>query len=471
VNRHPHRVLLTYLAAASLWLVPHFSMAQQAYKDQVGYTQLVNEFGASLATGDPSVRVGLNEADTNSSTTVAAFVPDLTHPELSGKNYNIKPSGSQSSTTSGHATGVARTYFGTNFSLVPNITEIDVYEANDFVLNRQGFNTSTNPEVVNVSVLNHSWIGEGLSDADAVDINARMDYTVNRDNVTSVVGLNNNLAALPQIYAQSYNSIVVGVTNAGHSRGTTTLGGAGRTKPDIVAPQPSTSLATAVVSSTAALLHSAAKNNLANARNSETMKAIIMAGATKSEFTNWSNTPAKPLHSFLGMGEVNAYNSYKILLGTEQAGSAVQPVKNTSVRGWDYGESIAAGTSLYWTFRVDAPIPETSVVLAWNALYQDTLGNYNGTLSLANMDMRFYNSSTSFLGTELAASLSTVDNVEHIYLRNLSAGTYTLAVTSDRNTQFGVAWNLTAVPEPSSIALVGLIGIWCSGFARYRRQN
>jgi hypothetical protein len=61
-----------------------------------------------------------------------------------------------------------------------------------------------------------------------------------------------------------------------------------------------------------------------------------------------------------------------------------------------------------------------------------------------------------FLGTQVAASLSTVDNVEHLYLKNLASGLYTIAVTGDAATDFGLAWNITAVPEPGVLVLLGV---------------
>lgn len=443
----------------------------QSLKELVGYTKLQTEFGGSLATG-AGITVGLIEADTDvSNTTVAAYMPNTGIADFTGKTFLNNPPAGQTVALSGHATSVGQNFFGNSTSLSPGVVNVQVYEANDFVDFRQKFGTASDPDIITASVINHSYVGFGLTVPQATEINARLDYTVNRDNLTSVVALNNGVGAVPQLYGQSYNSIVVGRSDGQHSFGTTTVGGAGRTKPDIVTPQGSTSMATPVVSSAAALLHSAAvANSMTDARNSETMKAIIMAGATKTEFPGWSNTTTRPLDTVFGAGELNIYNSYKILLGGEQAGSSTEPVMTSSLRGWDYADSIDPLGSLFWNFEVTAgqEISEASILLTWNAQYGTS--NFNNTLSLANMDMRFYNSTGGFLGTLLSSSLSTVDNVEHIYLKNLSAGTYTLAINSNISTAFGLAWNLVAVPEPTSLMLVGLVATISISFRRRDRK-
>lgn len=157
---------------------------------------------------------------------------------------------------------------------------------------------------------------------------------------------------MPHIYGQSYNSLVVGLSNGNHSRGQTTNGVAGRTKPDIVAPRSlgATSFATPVVSSTAALLHSAANSfGYNDARSPEAMKAIIMAGADKTAVPTWSNTRTRPLDSVYGAGQVDVYNSYRILEAGQFDGSASFTISDSGLKGWDYGE-INASQDLFWNF-------------------------------------------------------------------------------------------------------------------------
>ncbi len=448
-----------------LWaLVTSGHVVAQAYKEDVGYNRLRNEVGPGLANG-AGVTAIYAEANVGGAGT-NTYYPNTANPEFSGKTF-VDVSGVSPRNESSHATTVGQLFFGNSSSMSSGVSNIQVYFADDFVFNSQkSLQAGVNPmPISSFSVMNHSYIATDFTPTRARDANARLDYTVARDHFTSVVALGNG-GALPQIYGQSYNSIVVGLSNGGHSQGVTNIGVPGRVKPDIVSPQGSTSAATPLVSSAASMLHQAANDfGMSSARNSEAMKAIIMAGATKDTFPTWSNTSARPLDSVYGAGQLNVYNSFRILEAGETNGVISVPITSTAtnsgLRGWDFGGSVTAGTPQFWNFNVSEgqTISEASILLTWNAQYKNANGDFDSNLSLANMDLKLFNSSNGVLGVEVGASLSQVDNVEHIYLKNLSAGLYTIAVYSDLNTSFGLAWNITAVPEPSSIACLFLIGM------------
>lgn len=436
----------------------------QAYKATIGYDKLQLEVGAGLANG-AGVVVALAEANTGAIGTNTYYL-NTADSQFSGKSFtdisNLTPRN-----ISGHATSVGQLFFGNTSSIAGGVTNVQVYDAANFVFAQQQLgNAGVNPSsTLGFSVLNHSYIGNGLAPASAAESNARLDYTIARDRFTSVVALGNG-GVLPQIYGQSYNSIVVGLSSGGHSQGTTDVGVVGRVKPDIVSPLGTTSEATPLVSSTAALLHQAASDfGTPNARNSEAMKAIIMAGATKDSIPTWSNTSTRPLDSVYGAGQLNVYNSYRILEAGETNGVLSIPITSTAVnsglQGWDFGSSITPGSPLYWNFNVaeGSTISEASILLTWNAQFKDSLGNFTPSLSLANMDLRLFRSNNGVLGSEVGASLSSIDNVEHIYLRNLSSGGYTIQVSSNLDASFGLAWNITAVPEPSSFACLFAVGV------------
>jgi len=436
----------------------------QAYKEDVGYNKLKNEVGAGLANG-AGVNVAIAEANVGVAGTNTYFLT-TTDPEFGGKTF-IDVSATSPRNDSGHATGVGQLFFGNTSSMSPGVSNIQVYFADDFVFNKQrNLQNGVNPLAISpFSVMNHSYIATDFTVPRALDSNARLDYTVARDKFTSVVALGNG-GALPQIYGQSYNSIVVGLSNGGHSHGVTDVGVAGRVKPDIVSPRGTTSEATPLVSSAAALLHQAANDfGSPNARNSEVMKAIIMTGATKDTLPAWTNTSTRPLDSVFGAGQLNVYNSYRILEAGETNGLINIPITNTAnnsgLQGWDYGTSITPGTPQYWNFNVASGqmISEASILLTWNAQYKNANGDFDSNLSLANMDLKLFTSNNGVLGAEIGASSSLVDNVEHIYFKNLSAGLYTIAVNSNLNTSFGLAWSITAVPEPSSIVFLCFVGL------------
>ncbi len=149
------------------------------------------------------------------------------------------------------------------------------------------------PLIETADVQNNSWIGAFESSSSDTDAIRRLDYTINRDNYVSVVGISNRSSdTIPRLLAHAYNVISVGCTDGNHSRGTTTYDGTGRTKPDLVAPYDTTSGATAAVSGVSAMLVEAAGQTAA--RNSEVIKAALLAGATKHEFSDWDRTATDP---------------------------------------------------------------------------------------------------------------------------------------------------------------------------------
>ena len=268
-----------------------------------------------------------------------------------------------------------------------------------------------------------------------------------------MVGLNNGITPMPRLLAQSYNAIAVGRSDGQHSTGLTDIAtyGSGRSKPDIVAPRTTTSTATATLSSVATFLHSAVDGT--DAAKSETMKAILMAGATKSEFPAWSQgfdpvdatKVVAPLDDTFGAGQVSAYNSYVITQGGRFAGNVGTPTPVGSY-GWDY-QTVTAGAANALNYLITVPAGSTakelSILLDWNVdvptgLNSQTLANFN--LSLKN----------SF-GENLLSSDSSVDNVEHIYLQDLAPGEYTFSVSSNMARDFGLAWRTSlAFDNPSA---------------------
>jgi hypothetical protein len=269
----------------------------------------------------------------------------------------------------------------------------------------------------------------------------------------------------------------VGRTDGSHSTGLTREDdpavagdnsyGPGRSKPDLVAPKPvagqshSTSSSTSHVSAIATMLHESGAGT--DAARAEVMKAVLLAGATKDEFPTWTRSATQPLDDVFGAGEVNVFNSYKIQQGGKFAGSTEEPAAAVDRYGWDY-RTITAGSPLHYNFSVaeGSHVVELSVLLTWFA----RVDNVNSGLpSLVDMNLELYNSTTGFkdflVGADLrpdidpqdldSVSRSAVDNVEHIYLRDLTPGDYTLRVSSDGARDFGLAWRMEQLfDEPTA---------------------
>jgi hypothetical protein len=350
---------------------------------------------------------------------------------------------------------------GNTTSLVAGNCPVGLYNANSWI--GGGFlNRGSNSEPVTEShaVQNHSWVGTlnaNFTEADATEINRRLDFAINRDGFVSVVGVNNgNSTILPAILGQSYHTISVGRDDNGHSAGFTTLdfitsGDAGRIKPDIVAPSAApeyaTSWTTPMVASAAGLLYSklaAAPYSLAGADKPRVIKSLLLATATKNTVPSWSNTPTRPLDLRYGAGELNICHAYNALrAGKETASSSIL----RKSLGWAT-ESVAASSPKTYFFNIAAGAPSTpfSAALTWHRVITDNLNGPSwGNLSttLANLNLRLYQASGFALGSEVAASLSSVDNVELVYQSALPPGNYALVVesTSTTSTHYALAWH------------------------------
>ncbi|MCA9261541.1 MAG: hypothetical protein KDA61_20130, partial [Planctomycetales bacterium] len=330
-------------------------------------------------------------------------------------------------------------------------------------------------------VQNHSWIGSfdssgtpEMPDGDNVRALQKFDYMTDSanggDGLTAVVGLNNSTGPIPYLLAHGYNAIAVGRSDGIHSSGLTQVQasfayGPGRSKPDLVAAMPSSSGATSAVSGAAALLYEAVAGT--DAENSETVKALLLAGATKDEFlqsetTTWTRTFTQPLDDTFGAGELNVKNSYLIQLGGQYEPTENEPTSNVGMYGWDYQNRKADPNVDDLYYRLEIPTEtvanEFSIILTWNhagALSGGT--TYNPAPSLQNLDLALYDDQGSFIAIQsdaalddaLDKSVSTVDNVEHIYVRDdpetsafegLLPGVYTLKVSGAAGWDYGLAW-------------------------------
>lgn len=399
------------------------------YKDEVGFTTLMNELGTSIPNG-AGITVVQVEADEDGSEIGYEYVADTSNNQFAGKTFvdvtNL------STASSNHATGVARNFFGNERSMTPGIGTIYAYNASNW-FGRDFLQPGARiePELSPGEIFNHSWIGSAETEEGSRLGLARMDFVIARDNVTVAVGLNNGGSSQPELMVQGYNTIAVGLTSGGHSAGLTTLDQPGRIKPDIVAPQQSTSLATPIIASAAALLYSHAANSSdSNGHQPESIKAILMAGATKTEFPGWSQTSTQPLDIQFGAGELNIYNSYHILAQGEQSpfSQTSEPVTN---RGWDLNQLDDFQSETYF-FEVpaDSVMTELSIVATW--LRKVTLqrnGSY--TASLENISIGLYTAANRSIIELLQQSDSAVDNVEHIYHPTpLGPGQYAISIHS-----------------------------------------
>jgi hypothetical protein len=407
------------------------------FRNEVDFTKLKAEYGSSLPDG-AGIRVLQIEYPRN-----GYWAPQAAG-DLWSKSFSYL-----SSTFGGysaHANDVG-IYLAGSGSMTPGINAWSAMEATAYT-GRANLNgtRSLAPSTATWDIENHSWGGNDPIWATA--ILQKQDYRIDRDNVVAVVGVDNG-STMSMFMANGYNSIAVGVSNGNHPRSGTSMETTGRMKPDLVAPAPYTSYATPVVASGVSILLGEINRNgaLSSARSPMVVKALVMAGATKAEFSGWSHTSQYPLDRTYGAGEFNIYNSYKALVAGKQNASATAEV---ALAGWDFNTSTTSARRLYFFSVPSGKKMTLSAVLTWHRkITPDALWT-TMTSSLANLDLKLWRASNYSVGSLVSSSSSSIDNVEHIYETTLLAGQYALEVTAAvSNERYGIAWHSTLVDDGS----------------------
>jgi hypothetical protein len=325
-----------------------------------------------------------------------------------------------------HAGWVGGFLYGAAAGVAPGVVHVDNYEAGYFVNTVVATRTA-----IMASIVNQSFILNGQVPATDLSYD---NYAAARGTLF-VSGVGNG--GPPNSPATAFNGIGVG-----SSTGTTSVGPTSdaRCKPDLTAPGDSASFATAEVSGCAALLAQAGARGdggagtAADSTDTRTLKALLLNGATKP--AGWTNSSTQPLHFLYGAGVVNVLNSYRQLRGGEQPfvlattmaldGAHLPPVTSTNLparRGWDLNTISSSATKdavhhFFFDLRSDSGRVFTlTATVTWHRDLNQT--------SLNNLDLFLFD---AVKGSQLAASQSGVDNVEHLYLTNLPAGRFDLQV-------------------------------------------
>lgn len=442
----------------SVWFVAGLLLAAAAplaaqWKDDIGYTSLKARLGGNLPTGST---IDVTQVE---STQAGAYMPDVNHAQFAGKTLQRKSGGTG---TSSHATSVGLYFYGQTASVASGIDVIDVYSAVNWYTSGCLNALSSDPPLPELRrIENHSWIGQTGSFL-ASKILLRADLLSERDGVVMVAAVNNGQGtAIPELMASAYNVLVVGLTNGKSSYGPVVVDNSGRVKPDLVAPASATSFATPMVASAAAILLQTADDEgiLADLDAEERRKgkalltrALLMAGATKEEFSDWRKGFAAPvtdgtvpLDYRFGAGELNIDNSHRILVAGRQSPGDTQDVALT---GWDYRRiagSPPEPEQYFFEIPAGACATRVSVLVAWNR--QIELTGTEGEPSLANIDLSLRRVEGGTPGEIVDQSVSSVDNVEHIYRTELAPGRYALRLASDREWVYAMAWDILIEPD------------------------
>jgi hypothetical protein len=334
---------------------------------------------------------------------------------------------------SSHADEVARRFYGTAYGIATNVSHVDSYEAEFFYTN---IAAGPGAPFISDKIVNQSFVFSGLTTSEQSSVEQDFDDYAATRGVLFVSGAGNGGAVLAP--ASSYNGIGVGVYDGGSSVGPTADG---RSKPDLTAPGGLTSFSTPYVSGSAAVLLQAANRgdggaNTNSAHDIRTLKALLLNGAAK--LNGWTNGTTTPLDARYGAGIVNVFNSWKQLQGGQHPfiettanslGNPHPPGGNTNnepaLSGWDFNALTNGHTGMtynteqvnHYYFNLPGNINYTlTTTLAWD--------RHAGSNSLNDLNLFLYNANSNLV----VCSTSMVDNVEHLFLKNLPPGRYDLQV-------------------------------------------
>lgn len=447
-------VLFTARAMADAYTVAFDSVQATAYRN------LSNGF---LGAGVSVAQVELQRPETN-------------HVAFSNIIFNLH----QNDSGGAHPTGVGSILYGRapgfNGGVATGVTNVEYWNANNFI------NDVVVPNVaISSKVVSQSYTAGTNSYA---YWNAAFDYWVQQQKVVLVSG-GIGTATNWDFPSSSYNGIAVGASDAYGNPSGSPVGPTqnGRSKPDLIAPRstqvaasPSitgnnttftnssytsiegVSLSAPFVAGAATILMDKAMDTaaLSNATDPRVIKSLLMTSALKKngwhKGTNGlADDASVPLDYTQGAGLLQVKSAYDLLSAGEQAYGTGNVLSN----GWDFasvGGTLQNRTRTYNLFLSNSVFLNTNfsitATLNW---YENVAANYS--TSLQNLDLKL-----KYNGSYLQYSTSIVDNVEHLWFTTNAPGIYTLEVTAANTaTPYALSWTAVAVPEPSTVILLGAV--------------
>jgi hypothetical protein len=440
-------------------------------RDQIGYTRLLNDFMNSPLTG-AGVPVGQVEAFDGS-----GYYPstetDPTTGAFPGKHFTLITSSTEPAVTfSGHGQFVGLSFYGSG-AAAPGVHNIYAYSISswyDSVLHNGQISL---PAPTPARVVNHSYL-------DTFQVIGRTDWLIDTDDTPQVVAVNNGDSTsagtgnggLPT----AMNTIGVGRSDGINVTGTEGAGGiytGGRSAIMLVAPATATSFAAPEVAGVAATLIGAAHSSpalshssyvsprtgatLYSGETSEVVKAMLMAGADRKSLTNYAVDTSNGLSSVYGAGQVNIYNSYRILRAGEQESSEQGNTRSIHRSGFDYQPAFTDQSAATYYFTGDLARRGIQATLAVNA----KVGNPTATdpsiaaATLKNLSLSLYDLASPLApvaqvgsGVDSTQTLSYYSLVRnHKYLLKVTPAAGQGSFTQD----YGLAWRFT----PSSTITSG----------------
>ncbi len=507
------------IASVILWLA-----AASSFAAAVNVLQIEGDYNSNSS----GIKEGLQYAPVNFAGAASTTTPDaygIIYHALTATDPSIN-------TESDHAKGVRNSLANADGPNNP-VQNIYCLEADDFLQNyvklaspNVNWSTANRPASLNsptnrlLKVVNNSWNITYQNTAVDTDVIRRLDYMVQREDLAM---FNAAVSPIPKttipaaLVWSSRNGIAVRGTQAfDPTHGT----GIGKTHADLWGPKTAqggdalASYATpGVAGYAAALIDAADSQGWSNGQNGlrhEVVKSILMTGADKTDaaltttlggFTqSWVANTVNNLSTTDGAGRADLNTSLDILYGGPQTMAAVSgstiatasPV--TLSAAWAFESSLAANAKRAVVVDLtDKNLTQLTATLAWdvtqtekpnNRLDTTSSGTISTNLNLELLPVTFDNgvyTLGSSLGITGLQSLSTDDNVEHLYISDTlqsftapPSGLYAFVITnnSSANWNFGYGfsytYDFTAVPEPGTLCLLIVAAATCA-FARFRR--
>ena len=373
---------------------------------------------------------------------------------------------------SSHADSVGNLFYGdTNTAkpegVAPGVSEIYNYEADYFV------NTIVSSTIaINARIVNQSFIATPSPPDTQAQMSSRMIITPPPTTRSLSPGWEMAAAFLPRVPATMGSASPL--TVALPASAPPTMAALSRTsprQPGRPAFRPPRSPAPQPCSSRPPFAATPGLGTANDASDSRVLKALLLNGAVKP--SDWTHTATAPLDTRYGAGILNVYNSYTNLRAGEYGNSGTTSGPVTSINtgpmvpaneGWDFATittlPLLSGTyvaqSNHYLFDLtSATAPEftlTSTLTWWRQV---------GQTAINNLDLYLFDATT---GTQIALSDSTVDNVQQLFVQDLSPGEYDLVVHKDGGASvsgsggtvvsadetYALAFNFASVPEPSA---------------------
>lgn len=237
-----------------------------------------------------------------------------------------------------------------------------------------------------------------------------------------------------------------------------------------------TSFSAPIVSGVGALLTDVAKDRYSSnpqATDNRVLSAVLLNSADK--LSGWNNGQAlssgviqtsQALDANIGAGQVNASKAFTQFTGGTKdvagvAGGSVLPV------GWDFGEESIGGSNDYVITPTLLAGTSFTASLRWNA--RASASNPGGVVSasvdaLANFSLEVFRVGSSS-NTLIAQSDAQYINTEHLHFTLTDTAQYFIRVNlvnynynfiGATSEGYGLAWSATPVPEPATLAVLGL---------------